>query len=146
MSTVGYPGIMRPVVSSAIGENLEKTPALAFSRMEEQGPDLALRGEENTVEVSAPDEVEAAGVSSTSAHGLAPPGPVTKFFIAACQNQTERPAPWVVVKAPVGVAGDESVNVDAAPERQLEQKIPFQVGFAIVAVDNTAGQATTEPV
>jgi hypothetical protein len=81
-----------------------------------------------------------------SESGSAPdPVECTDLVIAAREHQAHGVSPGVIVKAAIRIRIDETVQVEM-PAEGAEEVVAFEVGFALVAFDETTGSTRADPL
>ncbi len=132
------------VAPFAMRVHFEKAPWFDLRGVGEQCPGfVCLRWQDDAVEILATNQVEASGLQTVGDDLVAVQA---QFPVAAGENDPQRMFPGMIVQAAIRIAGEKSVDVDTATAGQAKQVVAFQVGLAVVAVDDAATQSSTQTI
>lgn len=132
---------MRNELVLAPGRGGQETPVLNVARVKEQCPGLGFAGQHDAVEIVAGQPVDPSRAKRPYPD---PAADEALLQVAAREDQPDGVAPWVIVETSVGVAVEKAVNIGAAPAGKPEEVITLQVGFPVVAADDSATKPAAE--
>ncbi len=119
---------------------LEKSPPLDARAVNKQRPRGDRIAQHDAMKIAATQHIETPGPNKSRA-GLVHGGvDAADLVIASTKDQADRPAPRMIMQSAVRVGVDEPVKI-GTPAEGTKQVVAFEVWLALLAVDETAGQA-----